>query len=105
MSKKLKEDTSLFGIQKSTKDTKVKHNLFENIANALKSFGRSIKGDDRVARRVIQTMVVSSTTKENLLTNCLAKALGASQKNITQKWKIPVASRCRWWAFLLGNHL
>jgi hypothetical protein len=30
-SRKLKEATSLLGIQKSTKDTKVKQNVFNNI--------------------------------------------------------------------------
>ena len=42
-SKKLKEATSLLGIQKSTKDTKVKQNVFENITSALKYFGKSRK--------------------------------------------------------------
>ena len=36
VSKKLKEAWSLLGIQKSTKDSKVKQNVFENIANAIK---------------------------------------------------------------------
>ena len=40
-SRKLKEATSLLGIQKSTKDTKVKHNVFENITSVLKALGKS----------------------------------------------------------------
>jgi hypothetical protein len=39
-SRKLKEATSLLGIQKSTKDTKVKHDVFENITSVLKYFGK-----------------------------------------------------------------
>ena len=42
-SRKLKETTSLLGIQKSTKDTMVKHNVFDNITSVLKSFGKSKK--------------------------------------------------------------
>ena len=58
-SRKSKEATSLLGIQKSTKDTKVKHNVFDNITSILKAFGKSQKKDVSVARRVIQTIVVS----------------------------------------------
>jgi ABC-type ATPase with predicted acetyltransferase domain len=42
-SRKLKEATSLLGIQKSTKDTKVKQNVFDNITSVLKAFGKSRK--------------------------------------------------------------
>jgi hypothetical protein len=35
------EATSLLGIQMSTKDTKVKQNVFENITSVLKAFGKS----------------------------------------------------------------
>jgi hypothetical protein len=37
---KLKEATSLLGIQKSIKDTKVKQNVFDNITSVLKYFGK-----------------------------------------------------------------
>jgi hypothetical protein len=37
-SKKLKESTSFFGIQKSTKYTKVKLNVFDNLTSVLKVF-------------------------------------------------------------------
>jgi hypothetical protein len=40
MSRKLKEATSLLGIQNSTKDTKVKQNVFDNITSVLKYFGK-----------------------------------------------------------------
>ena len=43
VSKKLKEAWSVLGIQKKTKDSKVKQNVFENIANAIKMIGKSRK--------------------------------------------------------------
>ena len=52
-SRNLKEATSLLGIQKSTKDTKVKHNVFNNITSVLKYFGKYRKKDVSVTRRVI----------------------------------------------------
>ena len=67
-SRKLKEATSLLGIQKLTKDTKVKHNVFNNITSVLKAFGKSQKEDVCVARRVIQTTVVSSSNTKDHLT-------------------------------------
>jgi hypothetical protein len=42
-SRNLKEATSLLCIQKLAKDTKVKHNVFENITSVLKAFGKSRK--------------------------------------------------------------
>jgi hypothetical protein len=77
-SKNLKEATSLLGIKKSTKDAKVKLNVFEKVANALKYFGKFIKGIDRIAHREMQTSVVSSTTIDNHLTNFLEKSMGTS---------------------------
>ena len=56
-------------IKKSTKDAKVKRNVFENVANARKSFGKSRKGSHRIAHREIQTLIVSSTTKKELFDN------------------------------------
>jgi hypothetical protein len=47
-SRKLKEATSLLGIQKSTKDTKVKQNVFDNITSVLNDFGKSLKKDVNV---------------------------------------------------------
>jgi hypothetical protein len=79
-SRKLKEATSLLGIQKSTKYTKVKHNVFYNIANALKSFGKSRKKYVNVACRVIQTTVVSSSNIKYHLTQHMEKAMGTSRK-------------------------
>jgi ABC-type ATPase with predicted acetyltransferase domain len=67
-SRKLKESTSLLGIQKSTKDTKVTQNVFKNITSVLKAFGKSRKEDVRVAHRVIQTIVVSSSNIKYRLT-------------------------------------
>ena len=68
VSKKLKEAWSLLGIQKKTKDSKVKQNVFENIANAIKTIGKSRKKDTSVARRIIQTTIISSSTRQKRLT-------------------------------------
>jgi hypothetical protein len=65
---KLKEATSLLGIQKSTNHTKVKQNVFKNITNVLKDFGKSRKQDVCVARREIRTTVVSYRNIKDRLT-------------------------------------
>ena len=67
-SRKLKEATSLLGIQKSTKDTKVQRNVFNNITSVLKAFGKYGKEDVCVARRAIKTTVVSSSKINDRLT-------------------------------------
>jgi hypothetical protein len=55
------------GIQNSTKDTKLKQNVFDNITSVLKAFGKSQKKDVSVARRAIQTTcVLSSNIKDRL---------------------------------------
>ena len=41
VSKKLREAWSFLGIQKKTKDSKVKQDVFENISNAIKTIGKS----------------------------------------------------------------
>jgi hypothetical protein len=56
------------GIQNSTKDKKVKQNVFDNITSVLKSFGKYRKKDVSVARKVIQTTIVSSSNIKNRLT-------------------------------------
>jgi hypothetical protein len=63
-----KEATSLLGIQKSKKDTKVKQNVFDNITSVLKDFGKSRKKDVSVARRAIQTTIVSYSNIKDRLT-------------------------------------
>ena len=82
-SRKLKEATSLLGIQKSTKDTKVKHNVFENITSVLKYFGKYLKKDVNVACRVIQTTIVSSSNLKDYLTRHMEKTMGTSRKKFT----------------------
>jgi ABC-type ATPase with predicted acetyltransferase domain len=67
-SRKLNEATSLLGIQKSTNDTKVIHNVFNNITSVLKSFGKYRKEDVCVARRAIQTTIVSYRNIKDHLT-------------------------------------
>ena len=66
VSKKLKEAWSLLGIQKGAKDTKVKQNVAENIADAIKSIGKSRKKDTSAARRIIQTVIISSSSIKNV---------------------------------------
>ena len=93
-SRKLKEGTSLLGIQKSTKDTKVQHNVFNNIISVLKDFGKSRKKDVSVARRVIQKTIVSSSDIKDRLTRHMEKN-GNIKKNIAQTLKILIANRCK----------
>ena len=81
-SRKLKEATSLLGIQKSTKDTKVKHNVFDNITSVLKYFGKSRKKYVNVVHRVIETTVVSSSNIKDHLTRSMEKTMGTSRKTL-----------------------
>ena len=53
VSKKLEGATSLLGIHKETKELKLKHNVIENIGDAIKKFGKSRKKDTSAARRAI----------------------------------------------------
>ena len=71
-SKKLKEDMTLLGIWKSTKDKEIKENVIQNINRTLKSIGRSRKKSDLDARRAIQMIVASSSTKENHFVKSMA---------------------------------
>jgi hypothetical protein len=81
-SRKLKETTSLLGIQKSTKDTKVQHNVFNNITSVLKSFGKSRKEDVRVARKTLPRAIVSGSNIKDHLTLHMEKTLGTSRKTL-----------------------
>jgi hypothetical protein len=81
-SRKLKEATSLLGIQKSTKDTKVKQNVFDNITGILKDFRKSRKKDVSVACRAIQTTIVSSRNIKDCLTQHMEKTMGTSRKTL-----------------------
>ena len=66
VSKKLKEAWSLLGIQRKTKDSKVKQNVFENIANVIKTIGKSRKKDTSVACRIIQTTLFHLVLNKNV---------------------------------------
>jgi hypothetical protein len=81
-SRKLKETTSLLGIQKSTKDTKVKHNVFDNITSVLKAFGKYRKKYVNVARRVIQTTIVLTSNIKDRLKRHMEKMMGTSRKKL-----------------------
>ena len=82
VSKNLKEAWSLLGIKKKTKYSKVKQNVFENIANAIKMIGKSRKKDTSAARRIIQTSIISSSTREKCLTTQITKVIRTSQKTL-----------------------
>jgi hypothetical protein len=56
------------GIQKLTKYTKVKQNVYDNITSVLKSFEKYRKNDVSVAHRAIQTTIVSSRNIKDRLT-------------------------------------
>ena len=43
----------LLGIHKATKESKLKHNVIENIGDAIKKIGKSRKKDTSAARRAI----------------------------------------------------
>jgi hypothetical protein len=70
------------GIQKLTKYTKLKHNVFGNITSVLKAFGKSQKKVVSVARRVIQTAVVSSSNIKDRLTKHMKNVMGTSRKKL-----------------------
>jgi hypothetical protein len=77
-SRKLKEATSLLSSQKSTKDKKVKQNVFDNITSVLKYFEKYQKNDVSVAHRVIQTTIVSSRNRKDRLTRNMAKTINSN---------------------------
>ena len=52
VSKKLEGATSLLGIHNATKELKLKHNVIENIGDAIKKIGKSRKKDTSAARRL-----------------------------------------------------
>ena len=70
--RKLKETTTLLGIQKSTKDKKMKENVIQNINSVINSIRRSRQKKISVVRRAIHMAVVSSSTKENHLVKSMA---------------------------------
>ena len=82
VSKKLEGATSLLGIHKVTKESKLKHNVIENIGDAIKKFGKSRKKDTSAACRAIQTAIVSASTRQKRLTTKLAQLNGTSRKTL-----------------------
>ena len=81
--KKLKQASTILGIQKSTKDKNVKENVIKNMSSALKSVGRSRKKIDLDESREIQITMVSSTTQIYHLIKYMEEALGTSLKHCT----------------------
>ena len=60
----------------------MKHNVIENIGDAINFFGKSRKKDTSAARRAIQKTIVSASTRQKLLTTQLAQAIGTSRKTL-----------------------
>ena len=54
------------GIKKETIYSKVKQDVFKNIANAIKTIGKSRKKDTSAARRIIQTTIISSSSRQKV---------------------------------------
>ena len=73
---------SLLGIHKATKEWKLKHNVIENIGDAIKKIQKSRKKDTSAACRAIQTTTVSASTRQKRLTTRLAQAIGTSRKTL-----------------------
>ena len=60
----------------------MKHNVFNNITSVLKDFGKSRKEDVCVARKTLQTTIVSGSNIKDRLTLHMAKNLGTSRKTL-----------------------
>ena len=82
VSKNLECATSLLGIHKATKEWKLKHNVIENIGDAIKKFEKSRKKDTSAAYRTIQTSIVSASTRQKCLTKQLTQVVGTSRKKL-----------------------
>ena len=82
VSKKLREAWSLLGIQKKKKNSKVKQDVFENIAIAIKTIGKYRKKDTSAACRIIQTTIISSSTRQKRLTTQIEKVIGTLWKTL-----------------------
>ena len=82
VSKKLREAWSLLGIQKETKDSKVKQNVFENIGDAIKTIEKYRKKDTSATRRIIQTTIISYSTRQKCLTTQIVKVIETSWKTL-----------------------
>ena len=77
-------------IHKVTKESKLKHNVIENIGDAIKKFGKSRKKDTSAARGEIQRAIVSTSTRQKCLTTKLAQAVGTSRKTLYKHSKFRV---------------
>ena len=54
----------------------------QNIADALKTIGKSKKKDTSAARRIIQTTIISSSTRQKHFKTQIAKVTGTSRKTL-----------------------
>ena len=82
MCRKLKGDTSLLGIHMVIKEQKVKHNVIENISNAIQKFGKSRNKYIKIEHRVIQTTIILVSTRHKHLITQLEKAIRTSRKTL-----------------------
>ena len=94
MSKKLKEATSLLGIKKSTKDAKVKCNVFENVANALNHLENLEKGFIELQVEQYKHQL-SHLLLKRIICKLFGKNNGNLKKTITQAYQILVSNRCK----------
>ena len=82
----------------------MKHNVIENIGDAIKKFGKSKKKDTSAARRAIQTAIVATSTSQKRLTTQLAQAIGISRKTLYKhnkfKMKIDENYELACWAII-----
>ena len=102
-SKKLKEDSTLLGIRKSTKDKIMKENVIQNINSAINWIRRSRQKKVLVVCREIHMAVVSSSTKENCMVKSMARALGTSRKTLHKHQKFRLQINVNVGELFVGN--
>ena len=73
LSKKLNGATPSLGFHKVTKESKVKHNVIENISDPIIFFGKSRKKYISDAGREIQTTIIPASATRKCLTTRLKK--------------------------------
>ena len=68
VSKKFEGSLVIVGYLKEDKRFKGEEKVLKNIANAIKTIGKYRKKDTSVAHRVLQTTIISSSTRKKHLT-------------------------------------
>ena len=72
----------IIGYSQGDKRVEMKHNVIENIGDAIKKFGKSRKKDTSATHRSIQTAIVSASARQKRLTTQLAQVVGNSRKTL-----------------------